>query len=101
MGWLPMRIAALIFGKSSLGAAGLLSQAEARERLKDLRPKVSGKPLTLHLAHAKQAEEFVGALGTMAQRMMAKLWPGPVGLVFDVAAETRRRVAEKYTIDES
>ena len=63
------------------------------QQLKALRNGASGAPLTLHLADAKDAEAFMGPTTDLARRMMQKLWPGPVGLMFEVPADRRAQVA--------
>ena len=83
------------------GAAGLLSNAAARERLRNLRGAADGKPLTVHLAHREQAFEFLGPVGDVGRRMMRKLWPGPVGLMFAVPAQRRAEICEKFEVAES
>src|ERR1700722_9580858 len=65
------------------GAAGLLTQPEAVARLRSLRPEPSPKPLTLHLASSQDAARYLGPISELGARMMKKLWPGPVALVFD------------------
>jgi protein-tyrosine phosphatase len=50
------------------------------------------------LARGGDALEFVGPVNEFARRAMKKLWPGPVGLLFEVPADVRRGVAEKYQI---
>ena len=84
------------------GAAGLLTSAEARSRLRGLRPhEVSPKPLTIHLADRSEAQQFLGEVSELGTRMMKKLWPGPVGLTFDVPQARRREVAARFGVDES
>ena len=75
------------------GAAGLLTSSEARERLRTLRGGESTRPFTIHLANPGDAENYLDAPGEYAQRMIRKLWPGPVSLNFEVSAPRRRDVA--------
>src|SRR5438552_3434918 len=70
------------------GAAGALTQQKSVHRLKQLRGG-DAKPFTLHLADSQEAEKFLGPVNDYARRLMSKLWPGPVGLMFDVPAECR------------
>ena len=74
------------------GATGLLGQGIA-ERFKNLRAAAPPRPLTPHLSGRAQAAEFLGKPGELAERMMRKLWPGPVGLQFEVQPEQRRQTA--------
>ncbi len=83
------------------GAAALLTKPEAVGRLKALRPDASGKPLTVHLGDRRDAEPFLGPVSDMGQRMMKKLWPGPVALLFEVPEAMRKAVAARHRIAES
>jgi protein-tyrosine phosphatase len=82
------------------GATALISRTDGRDRLKALRHGNASRPLTPHLATRRQADQFLGGCNDLARRMMRKLWPGPVGLQFDVEADRRREVAEKLGIVE-
>jgi protein-tyrosine phosphatase len=82
------------------GAAGVLTQAKAIERLKTLRGGEADKPFTLHLARRQDAERYIGKQSDFANRLMKKLWPGPVGLMFDVPADRRSVAAKELGIDE-
>src|SRR5690242_20671176 len=66
------------------GVAASLRQAGALDRLRKLSPPAPSKPLVVHLARPEDAARYVGPLGEVGQRMIRKLWPGPVALVFDV-----------------
>ena len=81
------------------GAAGLLHHDGARGRLAALRGE-SGKPFTVHVARRDDARVYLGPLNEYAERFLRKLWPGPVGLVFDVPAERRREVAAMLKVAE-
>src|SRR5271155_1864248 len=80
------------------GAAAMLSQPEATARLKALRNGSDNKPLTIHLAKAEDALNYLGPLSDFESRLIRKLWPGPVGLVFDVSAERQSEVANKLGV---
>lgn len=82
------------------GAAGRLDVAEGVRRLRALRGDASG-PFTIHVADADAIEPFVGRLSDLARRMVQKLWPGPVALVFDVPADLRAAAAARLGLDES
>jgi L-threonylcarbamoyladenylate synthase len=82
------------------GAAGVLSKPEARARLNDLRPETM-KPLTIHLPEPEAAMRYIGPVNDFVRRMMRKLWPGPVGLVFTVPAQRRREVAGELGLAEA
>src|SRR5947209_4742574 len=74
------------------GAAAMLSHPQGAQRLRDIRG-TGGKPFTVHLAKPNDAHRYIGDVGELGQRMIRKLWPGPVGLMFDVTEERRHDVA--------
>src|ERR1700722_720080 len=80
------------------GAAGVLSHPAAISRLKALRDGSESKPLTVHLARREDALEYLGAVSDFETRLMRKLWPGPVGLVFDVPRERQEKIAAKLGV---
>src|SRR5690242_12245899 len=82
------------------GAAGLLNQPQGVSRLRGLRSEASeNKPFTIHLANRDQASKNLGDVSDLGKRMMKKLWPGPVALVFAVPEGRRREVAATEKID--
>jgi len=86
--------------ESAYGVAGLVSLEAGREAFNDIRAGTRG-PLTLHLAEAESAMALVGKPGEFARRMMRKLWPGPVGLIFDVPAGQREIAAKAVGVKPS
>lgn len=88
------------------GAAGLMTQPAGLQALKSLRDggekgsAAVDKPFTIHLATPDDASAYVGDVGDLGRRMMRKLWPGPVGLVFDVPADRRAEVARSLSLGE-
>jgi protein-tyrosine phosphatase len=85
------------------GAAGLINQRQGNARLRALRnggQSGETKPFTVHLADPKQGARFVGAVTELGQRMMRKLWPGPVALLFDVPAPRRAEVCAEMNVSE-
>src|SRR5687767_11552023 len=87
------------------GAAGVLTSEPARKRLAELRGNGNGgnsgappKPFTIHLARVDDAHRYLGELSDYGQRLMRKLWPGPVGLIFDVPPERQRQVAAELKV---
>jgi L-threonylcarbamoyladenylate synthase len=94
------------------GAAGLLSHPLGKERL--LRARSGGKsdadksrgaqsdkPFTIHVARPGDALAYLGDVNELARRMMRKLWPGPVALMFDVAEPRRDEAATAAGVDEA
>ena len=82
------------------GAAALLSHAQGRQRLTDLRGGDRSRPFTVHLARREDAAQFLdlSQVGELGRRMMQKLWPGPVALIFDVPAGVRESSADALGI---
>jgi L-threonylcarbamoyladenylate synthase len=83
------------------GAAGRLDRPAAKARLQAFRSGNEAKPMTIHLARREDALRYIGPVGELGQRLMRKLWPGPVGLIFEVPAERRTAVAAKLGVAES
>ncbi len=83
------------------GIAGRLDLPDVRRKLAEVRGGADDKPLTIHLATPDDARQFLGDTGELAQRMMRKLWPGPVALVFAVDSERRTEVAGRLSMKES
>ncbi|HYO11180.1 MAG TPA: Sua5/YciO/YrdC/YwlC family protein [Tepidisphaeraceae bacterium] len=83
------------------GAAGVLGNDKAMDRLRAIRGQSDSKPFTIHLARAEQAARLIGEVGETAERLMKKLWPGPVALVFDVPADRRAQVSRELGVAES
>lgn len=84
------------------GAAALLQHPQARQRLADFRPPSDQpRPFTPHLPDASAADALLGPVSDLARRMMRKLWPGPVALVFEVPADRRRQVADTLQVAET
>ena len=82
------------------GATALISHPGGRERLRALRQGSPTRPFVPHLTKAEQVENFLSSVSPTAKRMMSKLWPGPVGLQFDVEPARRRVVAARLNAAE-
>lgn len=83
------------------GAATMLTSTTGRERLRALRPGAEHRPLTLHLASPTEGPAFTGQPSEIGKRLMRKLWPGPVGLMFNVESDKRTEVARRFSVEES
>ncbi len=83
------------------GAASALTHPEGMSRLRAIRNGGDGKPFTIHLAHRDDAKIYLADVGEIGQRLMKKLWPGPVGLMFDVPEARRREVVAHLKLAES
>ncbi|HEX8523326.1 MAG TPA: Sua5/YciO/YrdC/YwlC family protein [Tepidisphaeraceae bacterium] len=82
------------------GAAGLVTSANALSRLNAIRGS-DGKPFTIHVASREHAAHYIDNVSSYAQRLMRKLWPGPVGLIFEVSEPRRKAVAQKLNVPEN
>ncbi|HEY2585906.1 MAG TPA: Sua5/YciO/YrdC/YwlC family protein [Tepidisphaeraceae bacterium] len=82
------------------GAAGLLTHPEARSRLRALRGDHSARPFTIHIAQPTDAYRYIDPVNEYRERLIKKLWPGPVGLIFDVSDERRKAVAAELKVPE-
>lgn len=83
------------------GAAGLINHPAAKARLQALRNSGDDKPFTIHLARRDDARQYIGPVNDFAQRLMRKLWPGPIGLRFDVSPQRRAEVAATVNVPEA
>ena len=81
--------------------AGVLSSTEARNALGQVRGLTGNKPFTIHVARAEDALRYLGEVNDFARRAMRKLWPGPIGLIFEVPPQRRREVAAAIGVHES
>jgi L-threonylcarbamoyladenylate synthase len=82
------------------GVAGVLSNPQAHAMLTELRHSSAARSFTVHVARPEGALQYLGEVNDFARRAMRKLWPGPIGLIFDVPAERRRQVAKKLKVAE-
>lgn len=82
------------------GAAAILTNTDAVARLKEIRG-TDDIPPTLHLVSAEEARRYTGPTTEIADRLMQKLWPGPVGLVFEVDEKIRANAARELGVRES
>lgn len=82
------------------GVAGVLTNADARAGLSRLRGSTATKPITLHIARPADAMEYLGKVNDFARRAMRKLWPGPIGLIFDVPDDVRQKTADRLGLEQ-
>lgn len=82
------------------GVMAKASDAVAVAQLRGLRPGSEGKAMTLHVASRLRAEEFIDGPTRFARRLMEKLWPGPVAMVFGVSERRRREVVAREGVAE-
>jgi protein-tyrosine phosphatase len=55
--------------------------------------------VTPHLADAEDAAIYLGEAPSAARRLISKLWPGPVALMFDVPEARRNETARRLEIE--
>jgi protein-tyrosine phosphatase len=79
------------------GVAGRIDLPQTRERLRALRPAGGPKAWTLHLADPEQVWQHVPR-SSLAERLVKKLWPGPVGIIFDVPDEMQKQNAARLGV---
>ncbi len=89
------------------GAAAVLGNDKGTGKLKAIRGGGEsaaggdgGKPFTIHLARREQAMRYIGKTSEIGNRLMKKLWPGPVSLIFDVPPQRRAEVAKEIGVPE-
>ncbi len=70
----------------------------AAERLAALR-NAATTPLTPHVPDAQAALGYLGDVSATGKRLMQKVWPGPVALMFPVAEERRRQVVREMGVE--
>jgi tRNA threonylcarbamoyl adenosine modification protein (Sua5/YciO/YrdC/YwlC family) len=81
------------------GAVASLKHAGARERLKAIRKGGNATRFTPHLADAEQARQYLGEISKYGRHVMRKLWPGPVGLLFEVDLARQLEVAAELGME--
>ena len=82
------------------GAAAVLNRTDSVARLRTFRGG-DAKPFAIHLAAPSDAHRYLGTQTEMGKRLIRKLWPGPVAIMFDVPEDRRREVAATEGIVES
>ena len=85
-------VAALVAGQlvafpteTVYGVAASALSASAVERLCQGKGRPEGKPLTLAIASANEALDWVPEMTALGRRLARRLWPGPCTLVMDIA----------------
>ena len=65
------------------GLAARALDAAAVDRLREVKGRQSGHPLTLAIRGADEARDYAPDMSPLAKRLARRCWPGPVTLVFD------------------
>lgn len=81
------------------GAAALVSRPTGLERLRQLSPPVTDLPLSIHLASPEEAARYLAPLTDFQKRITRKLWPGPVGMSFQVPPDRQVQVAGELGVE--
>lgn len=84
--------------ETSYAVAGSLANPAARAALQEIRQSPGEKPFTIHLARPNDSLQYLGDVSDFGKRMIRKLWPGPVGLMFDVDEKRRAEAAAEWEI---
>jgi protein-tyrosine phosphatase len=69
------------------GVAASALVPAAVERLREGKNRPAGKPLTLAIRTASQANDWIPEMSPLGRRLARRCWPGPVTLVFKTGAE--------------
>jgi len=83
------------------GAAAALDHDGAVARLRALRGDNGNpsRPFTVHIAKPQTATEYLDELNELGKRIIRKLLPGPVALMFEVSPERQKDVAAKKNLN--
>ncbi|MFA6133251.1 MAG: L-threonylcarbamoyladenylate synthase [Phycisphaerae bacterium] len=80
------------------GVAAMASDPDAMDRLRELKSRPQ-RPFSVHIAHPRDAAQYVADMPHVAQRMIEKCWPGPLTLLVPAGgklAEPRFQEAGLY-----
>ena len=67
------------------GLAADWTNPRAIARLNYVKGRPAGKPYSLHLSDAIQVQELIGAVPTLAERLIERFWPGPLTIVISAS----------------
>ncbi len=76
------------------GIAASADNSDAVARLRALKGQRSQGPFTVHIGRRSEAERFLNRTSGLERRLIARGWPGPLTLVFDVPDPGRSPIAE-------
>lgn len=83
------------------GVGGLVTRDDAMDRLDALKQRPAEQPFSVHVPHTAAAERYADLRDPRVQRLLRKVWPGPVTVVVDVPADVQREKAEAMGLGES
>ena len=76
------------------GVAASADNSDAVARLRALKGRRSHGPFTVHIGRRSEAERFLNQTSGLERRLIARGWPGPLTLVFDVPDPGRSPIME-------
>jgi L-threonylcarbamoyladenylate synthase len=68
------------------GIAALATQADTLNRLRELKSRPQ-RPFSVHMGDPADVKRYVRAIPTMAQRVIDRVWPGPVTLLLETGGQ--------------
>ena len=75
------------------GALARLDHPEALRRLRALRGTAPGRSMALHIGTPADVDNYIDPANAYARLLISRLWPGPVGLIFEVSPGRQKDVA--------
>ena len=76
------------------GVAASAEDPDAVARLSEVKGRRGGGPFTVHIGRRSDAARFVNHTPGVGRRLIARGWPGPLTLIFEVAHPEAAPVAE-------
>ena len=73
------------------GALARLDHPEALRRLRALRGTAPGQAMALHIGTPADVDNYIDPPNAYARMLIRRLWPGPVGMVFEVSPGAKMR----------
>jgi L-threonylcarbamoyladenylate synthase len=62
-------------------------EASSLERLNEVKGRQPEKPYTLHIGRKEDVSQYVPVIGLRAKKLIERLWPGPLTIVFELKPE--------------
>jgi len=87
------------FPTETVYGIGCKAERGAIERLDAVKKRGGEKRYTLHIGDAGQLAEYVPVVGLRAKKLISKVWPGPLTVVFQLNDEDLKRQREKLGDD--
>ncbi|UCG46062.1 MAG: threonylcarbamoyl-AMP synthase [Phycisphaerales bacterium] len=66
-------------------------EGDSLKRLSKLKGRDAGKYYTLHIGQRGEVDRYVPAIGLRARKLIEKVWPGPLTIVFELSTEQMER----------